>query len=135
MLLYVDRAFISTAKRAMAEDLGFDDRAMGWIFAAFSFGYALFQIPGGAFADRLGPRRFLAAIVLSWSVFTALTSAASQLWSMVAVRFLFGASEAGAFPAIARALFSWLPAKERGIAHAVNFSASRIGASAALAGG
>ena len=107
---------------------------MGWVFAAFSLGYALFQTPSGILADRLGPRRVLTAVVCFWSFFTAMTAMARNLASMLAVRFLFGAGEAGAFPGMARAIYSWLPMSERGLAQGINFSASRLGAAFAMPG-
>lgn len=134
MLLYVDRVCISAAKDAVSSDLAFSDRQMGWVFAAFSLGYALFQTPSGILADRLGPRRVLTAVVCFWSLFTAMTAFARNLASMLAVRFLFGAGEAGAFPGMARAIYSWLPMSERGLAQGINFSASRLGAAFAMPG-
>jgi MFS transporter, ACS family, glucarate transporter len=132
VLLYVDRACISAAKKNVAADLSLSDQQMGWVFAAFSLGYALFQTPSGWLADRFGPRRVLAGIVAIWSIFTGLTALASTFLSMLTVRFLFGAGEAGAFPGIARAMFSWIPMQERGLVQGVNFSGSRIGAAVAL---
>ncbi len=132
MLLYVDRVCISVAKGPIADELRFDDRQMGWIFAAFSLGYALFQSPAGLLADRFGPRRVLTAVVCFWSLFTALTGAVHRLWSMLVVRFLFGAGEAGAFPGVARAIYSWMPMNERGLVQGINFSATRLGAAFAM---
>src|SRR6202011_2672235 len=97
-----------------------------------ALGYALFQIPAGYAADRYGPRALVAAVVGLWSVFTALTAVMSQAGPLVAIRFLFGAAEAGAFPASARAIRSWLPASETGIAQGVLFSGSRLGAAFGL---
>lgn len=105
---------------------------MGWVFAAFTLGYALFQTPSGWFADRVGPRRTLALIVGAWSLFTGLTAATFSFASMLVVRFLFGAGEAGAFPAMARSVYSWIPMNERGIVQGINFSGSRLGAAFAL---
>jgi len=76
----------------------------GWALSAFAFGYALLQTPSGMAADRLGARRILAAIVAIWSVFTGLTALAWNFVSLLVIRFLFGAGEAGAFPGMARAL-------------------------------
>jgi MFS transporter, ACS family, glucarate transporter len=132
VLLYVDRVCISAAKKEVTVDLLISDVQMGWIFSAFSLGYALFQTPSGWMADRFGPRRVLAGIVAIWSIFTGLTSVASSLVSMIVVRFLFGAGEAGAFPGIARAVYSWIPLQERGVVQGVNFSGSRIGAAITL---
>lgn len=132
VLLYVDRVCISAAKRDVAADLALNDEQMGWVFAAFSLGYAIFQTPSGWLADRLGPRRVLASIVMVWSVFTGLTAAAWSFGSMLTVRFLFGAGEAGAFPGLARAMYSWIPMQERGLVQGINFSGSRIGAAVTL---
>lgn len=132
VLLYVDRICISTAKRAIAADLGFDDVQMGWVLASFALGYALFQTVGGWLADRLGPRTSLSAIVVFWSVFTGLTAAASNYGSMLLTRFLFGAGEAGAFPGVARANYSWIPPVERGIVQGINSSGSRLGGAMSL---
>jgi MFS transporter, ACS family, glucarate transporter len=132
VLLYVDRVCISAAKKDVAADLLLSDQQMGWVFAAFSLGYALFQTPSGWLADRFGPRRVLASIVAVWSVFTGLTSLASSFLMMILVRFLFGAGEAGAFPGIARAMYSWIPMQERGLVQGINFSGSRIGAAVTL---
>ncbi|REE01189.1 MFS transporter [Marinoscillum furvescens] len=132
LLLYIDRVCISVAKDAIGSDLALSDTAMGWVLSAFALGYATFQTPGGIMSDRLGPRRVLTAIVSFWSVCTALTGAAYSLVTLLIVRFLFGAGEAGAFPGIARAVYSWIPMKERGIVNGINFSGSRLGAAFAL---
>ena len=132
LLLYIDRACISAAKIPISESLGFTDTQMGWVLSAFALGYALFQTPSGMLADRLGPRKILTTIVVLWSAFTALTGAVWNFISMLVVRFLFGASEAGAFPGMSRAVFSWFPLKERGLVTGINFSGSRLGAAFAL---
>jgi ACS family glucarate transporter-like MFS transporter len=105
---------------------------MGWVLSVFALGYALFQTPSGILADRLGPRRVLTAVVTFWSIFTALTGAVWNFVSMLIVRFLFGAGEAGAFPGISRAVYSWIPLGERGLVTGINFSGSRLGAAFAL---
>jgi MFS transporter, ACS family, glucarate transporter len=132
LLLYIDRACISAAKIPISESLGLSDKKMGWVLSAFALGYALLQTPSGMLADRLGPRKILTTIVVLWSAFTALTGAMWNFISMLLVRFLFGASEAGAFPGMSCAVFSWFPLKERGLVTGINFSGSRLGAAFAL---
>ncbi len=132
VLLYVDRACIAVAKGDVARDLGLSNTQMGWVFGAFSLGYAACQTPAGMLADRLGPRRVLAALVALWSAFTGLTAAAWSLGSMLATRFLFGCGEAGALPGVARAVYSWIPVKERGLVQGVSFSGMRFGAAATM---
>ena len=89
--------------------------------------YSLFEIPSGWLGDVKGPRSVLTRIVLWWSAFTMLTAAARGFASLVAIRFLFGAGEAGAFPNIARSFSRWFPARERGRANGVMFLGSRLG--------
>ncbi len=134
LLLYVDRTCISTAKDAVTRDLGLSNEQWSWVLASFAFGYALFQTPGGALADRLGGRVVLTAVVTVWSIFTGLTAAAWNLGSLLVVRFLFGVGEAGAFPGMARVVYSWIPVQERGLVKGINFSGSRIGAALAMPG-
>lgn len=132
MITYIDRVCISSAKDPIAAELSLSDGAMGLVFSAFALGYALAQIPSGWFADKAGPRIALATVVGAWSVLTALTGAAWNLASLVAIRFLFGIGEAGAFPGSARAIVNWLPPGERGRANGVLFSGSRLGAALAF---
>ncbi len=132
VLLYIDRACISAAKEDITADLDFDLTDFGWVMAMFTLGYALFQTPSGILADRRGPRTIISTIVALWSVLTALTGAAWNFVSMMVIRFLFGAGEAGAFPSLAKVVFNWFPVKERGIIQGINFSGSRLGAAFAL---
>ena len=132
LIVLFDRIMISVAKDPVAADLGLSDKQMGWVLAIFALGYALFQAPAGAAADRFGPRRVLTWVVSLWSIFTALTGAAWNFVSLLLVRFVFGAGEAGAFPSMARAIYAWIPLGERGIVNGINFSGGRIGAAIAL---
>ena len=132
VLLYVDRICISTAKEGITHDLRLTDKQFGWVLSAFALGYALFQTPSGRLADKFGPRRILTSVVALWSLFTGLTGWVGGYFSMLAVRFLFGAGEAGGFPCMARAIYSWVPMKERGQVTGINFSGGRIGGALAL---
>ena len=132
LLLYIDRVCISVAKDSVAMDLDLSDKAMGWVLSIFALGYALLQVPSGMMADRYGPRKMLTAIVGFWSALTALTGAAWNFVSLMVIRFLFGAGEAGAFPGMSRVIYSWMPLKERGLIIGLNFSGSRLGAAFAL---
>ena len=132
LLLYIDRVCISSAKDSIASDLSLSDIDMGWVLSAFALGYALFQVPGGSLGDKYGVRKVMTSIMVLWSIFTALTGAAWNYISMLFFRFTFGAGEAGAFPNISRAAFSWVPTKERGVFQGINFSGSRLGAAFAL---
>nr|MCU0748222.1 MFS transporter [Akkermansiaceae bacterium] len=132
LLLYIDRTCIQVAGDVIKADLDLTDKQFGWILSIFTLGYALAQTPSGILADRFGPRGLLAGVVALWSALTAITAAGSGFISMLVIRFVFGASEAGAFPGMARAAFSWFPTRERGLVTGINFSASRLGGALAL---
>jgi MFS family permease len=127
VLSYVQRVAISFAAGPIAHDLRIPKEQMGLIFGAFGLAYALFEIPMGLLGDRLGVRRVLTQIVLAWSVCTALTGAAWNVGSMIIIRFLFGAGEAGCFPNLTRMLGAWLPPRERVTAQAFMWASARWG--------
>jgi sugar phosphate permease len=127
MITYMDRVAMSAAAPFIRQELGFDLVTMGWLLSLYSWGYSLFQLPGGWLGDRLGPRRALALIVCWWSVFTSITGLTSGVASMGIVRFLFGVGEAGAFPIATRSLSRWMLARERGFAQGVTHAGSRLG--------
>jgi ACS family glucarate transporter-like MFS transporter len=129
---YMDRACIASAADHIIRDLSLTREMLGLILGIFAVGYALFQVPSGWIADRFGARKALTIVVSVWSVFTALTGAARNAAQMLILRFLFGMGEAGAFPGATQAFFRWLPVKERGLAHGINFSGSRLGAAFSL---
>src|SRR5659263_100316 len=132
VLLFVDRACISAAKDDISSDLGFGMTDFGWIMAVFTLGYALFQAPAGKLADKRGARIVITSIVGIWSYLTAFTGMAWNYVSMLIIRFLFGAGEAGAYPALSQVVYNWFPINERGTIQGINFSGSRIGAAFAM---
>ncbi len=127
IIQYIDRVCISQAAPHISKDLHLDEGQMGWVFAAFTLAYALFEIPAGYLGDRIGPRKVLLRIVLWWSFFTALTGWVRSWLSMVVVRFLFGAGEAGAFPNLTKAFHRWLPATERTRGQGIMWMSARLG--------
>ena len=128
VITYMDRVNIAVAVPVIQRELGFSMITVGWIFASFRWGYALFQIPGGWLGDRIGGRKALAVVVVWWSTFTSLTALAWSATVMGICRFLFGMGEAGAFPIATRSLSRWILPTERGFAQGVTHAASRLGA-------
>src|SRR5580765_3721519 len=128
MITYMDRVNIASAVPVIQKDMGFSMITIGWIFASFRWGYAVFQIPGGWLGDRIGGRRALALVVVWWSVFTSLTAFAWNATSMGIFRFFFGMGEAGAFPIATRSLSRWMLPTERGFAQGITHAGSRLGA-------
>ena len=131
-IAYLDRVCIATAAPVIRFQLGLDAEQMGFVFSAFTFSYALFEVPSGWLADRFGPRTALTRIVTAWSVFTAATGLATGFGSLLAVRLLFGIGEAGAFPSVARVYSRWLPPAERGRAFGLTIATGAIAGAATM---
>jgi MFS transporter, ACS family, glucarate transporter len=112
-MTYYDRQCIVRAQEDIQSSLSIDDQQMGLVLGAFWLAYAIFEIPGGWLSDRYGARFTLTRIVLAWSVFTSLTGFAFGFYSLLAIRFLFGVGEAGAYPNMGRIQAHWLPLAER----------------------
>src|SRR5204863_9884255 len=92
---------------------------LGHVFSAFSWSYALLQIPGGIFLDRFGTRATYFIAVVCWSLFTALMAAVRSLNGLILTRIGVGVFEAPCFPANSRILATWFPQHERARAKSV----------------
>lgn len=126
-ILYIDRICISAAITPMQAELGLSNTQISYVLMAFTLAYGLFEIPTGRWGDRIGPRRVLTRISIWWSAFTVLTGLCTGLYSLILVRFLFGAGEAGAFPNAARVVSRWFPTQERGRVQGILLAASQAG--------
>jgi len=136
MVTYLDRACFGAAGKGIAADLGLrGPEDLKWAFTLFAVAYGAFEIPAGRMGDRLGPRGTLLRIVLWWSVCTALTGVIGLkvggivlggLTSLVVLRFLFGAGEAGAYPNIARTLHNWMPRSSWEVAQSMVWMSGRL---------
>lgn len=133
-ILYLDRICWSQAADPIQKEFDLSYKQLSYISMAFSLAYGLFEIPTGRLGDRFGSRSTLVRIVVWWSVFTAMTGAAAGFVSLVAIRFLFGAGEAGAFPNAARVVARWFPLGERGRVQGLMLGSAQLGAVAAPAG-
>ena len=111
LVAYVQRSAISVPLQEIGRDLAAGDtwfgdttRALGFLQSAWHFGYALFQIPAGRLADRIGGRRGIVLLAILWSLATAVTGLARTYWEIVAAWTLMGALQAGVFPCAVRSL-------------------------------
>lgn len=123
---YLDRVCISVLAPHIMRDLGLSKPQMSLVFSAFTLAYAAFEVPTAWWADRYGTRSVLARIVIWWSSFTVATAAAWSYASLLAVRFLFGMGEAGAWPSVARTFSRWIPFSERGTIQGVFFMGAHL---------
>lgn len=121
-LTFIDRFNMNVAAKYIQQEFALTDVQIGFLLSAFVLGYALFQAPGGWLGDRFGARRVLTVSIIWWSVFTALTAAAPDLWfrswfgvtaSFWLVRFLIGVGEAPALPNTNKMIGRWMAVSER----------------------
>jgi ACS family glucarate transporter-like MFS transporter len=126
MVTYLDRVCISMMAPSIMRDTGIGMREMSYVFSAFTLAYGIFEIPTAWWADRSGTRIVLTRIVTWWSCFTMATAGAFSYRTLLAVRFLFGIGEAGAWPCVARTFSRWIPVSERGTMQGVFFMGAHL---------
>ena len=119
MLNYVDRSVMGVAQPSLVRELAIGPEMMGLIFSAFSWTYALAQIPGGLVLDRLGARLTYGLSLGLWSLATVLHGLMSSVVGLFSARLALGVAEAPCFPANSRILSTWFPQSERARANGV----------------
>jgi ACS family tartrate transporter-like MFS transporter len=110
---YVDRTNVAMAALQMNRDLHFSGTAYGLGTGIFFLGYALFEVPSNLILARMGARRWIARIVISWGVVASAMMLVRTPTQFYALRFLLGVAEAGFFPGIVYYLSLWYPAEQR----------------------
>lgn len=111
---YLDRINVSFAKLQMANDLAFSDAVYGLGAGIFFVGYLMFEVPSNLILLRVGARRWIARIMVTWGLISAGMMFVSSPTSFYLMRFLLGVAEAGFIPAILLYLTYWFPNKRRG---------------------
>ena len=127
MLNYLDRSVLGVAKPALTAELHIGPEVMGLIFSAFSWTYALAQVPGGFVLDKFGTRITYGLSLCLWSAATALHGLASGVAGLLGARLALGLAESPCFPANSRVLASWFPQGERARANSVYAVGQYIG--------
>ncbi len=119
MVNYLDRTVLGIAAPYLTKELGLTAAALGIVFSAFSWSYALLQIPGGVFLDRFGTRITYSLALTLWSAFTAMMGVVNGLTGLILTRIGVGIFEAPCFPANSRILATWFPQHERARANSI----------------
>ena len=119
MINYLDRTVLGVAAPRMTEELQLTPEVLGVVFSAFSWSYAVAQIPGGWFLDRFGSKLTYFLAVTSWSFCTLLQGLTRGVGSLIAFRLGLGVAESPCFPVNSRIVATWFPPKERARATAV----------------
>lgn len=111
---YVDRTNLAIAALQMNRDLRFSASAYGLGSGIFFLGYALFEVPSNLILARVGARRWIARIMMSWGLIASAMMFVRTPAQFYALRVLLGIAEAGFFPGIVYYLSEWFPASQRG---------------------
>jgi sugar phosphate permease len=123
---FFDRINLSVSRDALHESFGLSLVAFGYLSSAFSWTYALMQMPAGVLLDRWGVRRVGRISALLWSFSSFAAAIAPWLSWFFAARFLLGISESPTFPANAKALGYWFTREERSLATAITDAAAKF---------
>jgi ACS family tartrate transporter-like MFS transporter len=110
---YIDRTNVGFAAIGMNRDLGFSAYLYGWGAGIFFLGYALFEVPSNVILHRVGARRWIARIMVTWGIVSGCMMFVAGPASFLAIRFLLGVAEAGFFPGVLLYFTYWFPAAYR----------------------
>src|SRR5262245_313772 len=132
---YFDRTVLSIAAPAIIREFGISETAMGTVFSAFLVSYTALMTPGGALADRFGPRLVLGIATLGAAVTTGILAAPDPAAALIGIipalfcaRLLFGVFTAPLYPSCARMVSNWFPCGEHARVQALIISGAGAGA-------
>lgn len=111
---YLDRVNVGFAKLQMLADLRFSEAVYGLGAGIFFIGYFAFEVPSNVILHRVGARRWIARVSVSWAVVSACMAFVTTPAMFYALRFLLGVAEAGLFPGVILYLTYWFPSARRG---------------------
>lgn len=123
---YLDRINVSFAALTMNQDIGLSQFAFGFGSGAFFLGYFIFEVPSNLILTKVGPRLWIARIMISWGLVTMAMVLAAGPTSFAILRFLLGLAEAGFFPGLILYLTYWFPQSSRAKAVALFMTATPL---------
>jgi D-galactonate transporter len=112
-LAYLDRVNLGFAALTMNAELKFSPTIFSWGAGIFFIGYFIFEVPSNLALEKFGASRWIARIMVTWGIISALMALVTGVWSFYGLRFLLGVAEAGFFPGIILYLTYWYPAEYR----------------------
>ncbi|MBV9754719.1 MAG: MFS transporter, partial [Hyphomicrobiales bacterium] len=123
---FIDRTNVAVAALTMNKDLGLTATLFGFGAGIFFLGYFIFEVPSNVILARVGARRWISRIMITWGIISAGSAFVTGPNSFILVRFLLGAAEAGFFPGMIFYFTYWFPDRYRGRAIAALFFAQPI---------
>ena len=113
IVAWLDRVNVGFAGLQMNADLGFSSAAFGFGSGVFFLGYCLFEVPSNLVLHRVGARRWISRIMISWGAISMAMVCVRTTPTFYVLRFLLGAAEAGFFPGVVYYLSHWYPEGQR----------------------
>jgi MFS transporter, ACS family, tartrate transporter len=113
IVAYLDRTNVGFAVLQMEQQLGFSDKVYGNAAGVFFLGYFLFQIPSNLILERVGAKRWICLLMITWGVISSCMMFVRTAQGFYTLRFLLGLAEAGFFPGVILYLKNWFPADAR----------------------
>lgn len=110
---YLDRVNVGFAKLQMQDDLGISNTVYGFGAGLFFVGYFFFEVPSNLILYKLGARKWIARIMISWGIVSAASLFVRTPFQFYFMRLLLGAAEAGFYPGILLYLTLWFPSAKR----------------------
>jgi ACS family D-galactonate transporter-like MFS transporter len=123
---YFDRVNVSVSRDALHAAFGISTVMYGYLLSAYSWTYALLQLPSGLLLDRFGVRRIGRLSTILWSIASFGAAVSTGVWGFFAARLLLGIGEAPTFPANSKAIGYWFPEQERSLATALFDGAAKF---------
>jgi MFS transporter, ACS family, hexuronate transporter len=128
LINYLDRQTLSILKATLKTVFGFTDSDYSLLITAFLLPYIVMYVLSGRLVDKFGTRFSMSLFVVSWSIANALTGLVQSFNQLAGARFLLGVAEPGAFPAMQRAIVTWVPAKRRAFIMGLISTSTTVGA-------
>jgi MFS transporter, ACS family, tartrate transporter len=125
-IAFIDRVNIGFAALTMNKDLGLSPAVFGFGAGIFFLGYFIFEVPSNLILEKVGARRWIARILITWGIISGAMAFVEGAYSFYALRFLLGVAEAGFFPGIILYLSYWFPARNRAAVTALFMAAAPI---------
>ncbi|HCQ9878040.1 MFS transporter [Acinetobacter baumannii] len=110
---YLDRVNVGFAKLQMMSDLQFSEAAYGLGAGIFFIGYFLCEVPSNIVLHKVGARRWIARIMITWGILSGCFAFVQTEWQFYTLRFLLGVAEAGLAPGLLLYLTYWFPSYRR----------------------
>src|SRR5437868_2156260 len=131
VIAYVQRTAFNGMTETVEGELGLGPADMGYVMGGYYLAYALFQVPAGSVAHRLGSKRALVLFATTWSLLTGLVGLAGGFPGLLLLWALMGAAQAGIFPSATKGIQATFPKSGQAFASGMLACCMSLGAAVA----